>query len=498
MRFEMPKPVLQQRIIRRRATALVMIASVLFASPATAVQQKRASFKIPDFAEPLLDISSAPVGSFSADTATPIGGAEQVHLHNLTLRAIGGFSAEMRDTHLVVSLANNSSSLSVERCQRYSKSQDSCVPIADIKAKQHPQFSDGRLYTAGNIEIGILSYKNICREAERCTILIPSFVQQAMSQGKSLTLPALVSVARLEKSIELLDGERGVRILKLTSFPSGLTPSQLGKVLRIDARHRGILKIDFERAHLRINLLAERGILAAAKGEVWSVIAGSHATKWSQTMTAEKMEQTQVCKGTPLATSDYFAVYRNCVVPLGTENAKSDPQAATLKLPVEIDGALLEKGNESSFKIWSATNGRLSIMSMQVADGKARIKSILERPFHGRRPTEAVVFSERIFRQTADGIYLLSEDGELKTSLPASTHPVYFGEDGLSLLLGHDDGGRKCALKHMESSNQKPSNWRETGFSFSCLKSRVASSRDALTVTKIDSGTVEIYVLGGN
>ncbi|NBW82139.1 hypothetical protein EBR21_10350 [bacterium] len=62
------------------------MATVLFVSPAVAVQQKRASFKLPNFSETLLDISSAPVENFSPDTALPIEGAEQVNLHNLPRR----------------------------------------------------------------------------------------------------------------------------------------------------------------------------------------------------------------------------------------------------------------------------------------------------------------------------------------------------------------------------------------------------------------------------
>ncbi|NBW82138.1 hypothetical protein EBR21_10345, partial [bacterium] len=188
----------------------------------------------------------------------------------------------MRDTHFVISLANNSHNLSVERCQRFAKMQTSCSPVSDVNPKQHPQFAEGHLYNVGNIEIGILSSKSICKDSDRCAIKIPSFVLRALSQGKTPTLPSLVSVVRLEKSLELLDGERGFQIMKLTSFPAGLAPGRLGKVVRIEAEHRGNLKIEFEQAHLRLNLLEERGVLAASDGDVWSLIEGSHTTRWTQ------------------------------------------------------------------------------------------------------------------------------------------------------------------------------------------------------------------------
>jgi hypothetical protein len=179
-------------------------------------------------------------------------------------------------------------------------------------------------------------------------------------------------------------------------------------------------------------------------------------------------------------------------------STKTDEIDAPIKIPYEIDGAKSERDDEPKFRVWSVAKDRLNVMNMQAVGGATRMTPLVEKHFHGRKSSEALIFNNLFFRRTADGIYLLGDEGELKTSLPTSTHPLFFGEDGLSLLLGHEDGGRKCALKHMQSSMEKPSQWRETGFNFSCIKSRVVSSRTALTVTKIESGNVEIIVLGSN
>ena len=469
---------------------VVMAMFTTFLVPPAHAEVLRSTYKLPIFSESFQSLSSVAVDDYSPESSAPFVGAENVHLHNFTIRATGSLAPAWRDKALKLEISNTGITPAASLCTRSAQGVQLCNSAKLEPADKHKMFSTAKVYRVGSFEIALLAPNQLCRQADSCVLVFPSFALSAISRGQSAVVPKFLSLAVFEKSLQLIDGERGQILMGVGQFPDGLTGKNLGVPVSVQADHRGEIQIKFQNVHLSINLLNESATLLSSNGRVWNASVGSHTTRWTEKYTIQSSQDINMCSGNPLHSNGEHGVYPQCIVNLRTNN-----EAKVLLLPARIDGAIQESGVPHGYKTWTIVGSTLRIQKLRVTPEGIRTSPVFELPFHGRAASEIQLASDRVLRRTAYGFYAVNNEGEIKTSLPYSAKPSYFSGNARHVLLGSEDANKHCVLRHLTASPSAPQFWKESGHVFPCDKTQVNAKENGLTITRIDGRVVEIIDL---
>lgn len=481
-------PIVPRRAVRLLASGILACAviSPLYASAL------RSTYTLPNFSEAMLAVVSTAVDGYTPDNNVMFVGAEHLYLHNFSIQAKEPLESAWRDQSLKISFSNGGEHLlTAQLCKNSAFTEKICTQVRVKPAGKHPMFSAAKVYQVGPFELSLLVPGKTCRLGDSCSVLFPSSSLAAIALGQSATLPKVLSLALLEKSLQLIDAERGLRLLRIAELPEGLSGRALGKPISLEATHRGEVRVKFPSAQMSIDILQEKAVLITKNGRVWSGGIGSHSTLWSQRELVETADMNQQgCLGRPLFLRNHKAFYQNCVIDLEDITAPR-----VLPLPASFDGVVAYQNSPNSFRAWRLSGKAIKNYRLELTSQTVKLKVLSEVPFYGRSANELYQSDDWVFRRTAHGFYSVSSDGEKKTSLPYSPHSSFLSGNARHILLGSENAQKQCTLKHLTADSESPLHWRESGHTFPCETTHVNREATGLTVTVVNGKKVEIKVL---
>ncbi|MEY3903294.1 MAG: hypothetical protein RL189_2600 [Pseudomonadota bacterium] len=470
--------------VRRLAAAFALLGGAY----AEAGEVLRSTTQLPEFPEPLAEIHSTQTENFSAESSVAFLGIADINLHNLTIRAKDRLPSDWLNHSLRVTV-DHSSEPQIQICRM-----SACAPASVKEQGKHPQLPEGRVYSSGPFEFGLLAPKTICKQSDTCTLTIPSFAVDMLARGRSPQLPRLLSVARLKTRLLLIDSEQGQIFFDVSSFPNSGGLTQLGKIKSLQATHRGETRIKFAQGELHLDILSGQARLLANDARIWHGRASGQKTVWEQIEIAGSSASKNTCTGALLQSNDKHALYTTCVLQFPPHGAKAP--AFVMPLTTRPEGAIADDRSPNIFRAWSVGSKQL-VQTDIVINADATVSEQLKTSvrFFGNNSSELFMSDNALLRHTAYGYFKVTEAGESRTSMPYSANPSFFSGSGRSILLGSADAKKICRWKHMLTHKGDGVSWRESGHSFPCSGSFVTPSARFLTVTRVVAGRLEVISL---
>ncbi|MFZ9520997.1 MAG: hypothetical protein ACO3A4_11030 [Silvanigrellaceae bacterium] len=454
----------------------------------------RSRFSPPPFSEALRTWISTEVNHYNDELTLPFVGAENLHQANVAFVWKRPIPEEWKNKRMTVVLSNSGEKPVAKICAPGPGGQSSCSMTDVVESKLQPPVAGARVFETGPLELTLVNPRRVCRGGSQCEIQIPGFVIKNALEGGSPVLPRQLTLVTTASRLHIVDSERGRRLLSITSFPQNLSPEKLGKAFFFAAEHRGLMRIQFERYFLTVDLLAERGLLVGPNGQVWNGSLTADQSVWEEHVNSRSRAARESCSGVPLELNPQFVVYKNCVFGLG--DFSNNLQGVVRKLTEGIDAAMQDDANSESLHAWSMEAGQLKIFHISLTASAAKQKIVGTLPFRGRNISELELFPGHVLRRTAFGHFLVGDQSETKTSLPFAGRQVVFSRDGKNALLAVNEKSSQCRWKHLVSKHDSPLHWGETGLEFPCSSSTPAATGEGLSVTTLVNGKFEVTTFG--